>query len=73
MGNGGNHIESYTYSDAQGNDVHGCMTAINSMAMIWNFADQLRQAELGGGGTAYYVYDAGGQRVRKVGEGAKSY
>jgi RHS repeat-associated protein len=46
------------------------MTAINSMAMIWNFADQLRQAELGGGGTAYYVYDAGGQRVRKVWEKA---
>jgi RHS repeat-associated protein len=70
VGNGGNDIESYTYSDAQGNDVHGCMTAINNIAMIWNFADQLHQVELGGGGTAYYVYDAGGQRVRKVWEKA---
>ena len=34
--------------------------------MVWDFKDQLQQADLGGGGTAYYVYDAAGQRVRKV-------
>ena len=28
------------------------------------------RADLGGGGTAYYVYDASGQRVRKVWEKA---
>ena len=42
------------------------MTAINSMTMHWDFEDQLQQVDLGGGGTAYYVYDAAGQRVRKV-------
>ena len=67
-GNGFNFTEIYTYTDAQGNDVHGCMTAINSMTMEWDFKDQLQQVDLGGGGTAYYVYDASGQRVRKVTE-----
>lgn len=33
--------------------------------MVWDFKDQLREVNLGGGGTAYYVY-SGGQRVRKV-------
>ena len=42
------------------------MTAINSMGMVWDFEDQLQTVDLGGGGTAYYVYDAGGERVRKV-------
>ncbi|WP_207431338.1 SpvB/TcaC N-terminal domain-containing protein [Sabulibacter ruber] len=36
--------------------------------MHWDYRDQLRQTDLGGGGTAYYVYDSGGQRVRKVWE-----
>jgi RHS repeat-associated protein len=66
VGNGFNFLETYTYTDALGNDVHGCMTAINSMKMAWDFEDQLQQVGLGGGGTAYYVYDASGQRVRKV-------
>ena len=34
--------------------------------MHWDYRDQLRQADLGGGGMAHYVYDASGQRVRKV-------
>ena len=34
--------------------------------MDWNFLDQLRQVDLGGGGKAYYVYGIGGQRIRKV-------
>ena len=62
----GNHVESYTYKDTQGRDVYGCMTSIDSMTMVWDFHDQLRQVDLGGGGTAYYVYDSAGQRVRKV-------
>jgi RHS repeat-associated protein len=70
VGNGLNHIERYTYRDAQGNDVQGCMTAINaainSVKMAWDFEDQLQQVDLGGGGQAHFVYDAGGQRVRKV-------
>ena len=66
VGNGLNFAETYTYTDAAGQDVHGCMTSINSMKMDWDFKDQLREADLGGGGTAHYVYDAGGQRLRKV-------
>jgi RHS repeat-associated protein len=38
--------------------------------MHWDYKDQLRRSDLGGGGTAYYVYDASGQRVRKVWEKA---
>jgi RHS repeat-associated protein len=34
--------------------------------MDWDFADNLKQVDLGGGGTAYYVYDGSGNRVRKV-------
>ncbi|MEP0883709.1 FG-GAP-like repeat-containing protein [Trichocoleus sp. ST-U3] len=53
--------EQYTY------DEHGNMTAMPHLAeMNWNFKDQLQRVDLGGGGTAYYVYDAAGQRIRKV-------
>jgi len=34
--------------------------------MSWDPNEHLRIVDLGGGGTAYYTYDAGGQRVRKV-------
>jgi RHS repeat-associated protein len=37
---------------------------------LWDYQDRLRQTVLGGGGTAYHVYDASGQRVRKVWEKA---
>ena len=50
-----------------GYDAHGNMTAMAHLAgMEWDFRDQLRRVDLGGGGTAYYVYDAAGERVRKV-------
>lgn len=53
--------EQYTY------DEHGNMTTMPHLAeMDWDFKDQLQRVDLGGGGTAYYVYDAAGQRVRKV-------
>jgi len=35
-------------------------------AVGFNHADQMRSADLGGGGTVYFVYDGAGQRVRKV-------
>ncbi len=38
----------------------------NLAGLSWNFLNQLRRVDLGRGGTAYYVYDAAGQRVRKV-------
>jgi RHS repeat-associated protein len=56
-------------------DTHGNMVRMPHLGsgmpgpnMHWNYADQLRRADLGGGGTAFYVYDASGQRVRKVWE-----
>ncbi|AUB41983.1 hypothetical protein COO91_08078 [Nostoc flagelliforme CCNUN1] len=48
-------------------DEHGSMTQMpHLLQMQWDFKDQLQRVDLGGGGTAYYVYDASGQRVRKV-------
>jgi RHS repeat-associated protein len=51
----------YTH-DIQGN----MMNLPHLMSMIWNYRDQLEQIDLGGGGKAFYVYDGGGQRIRKV-------
>ncbi len=65
--------ETYAY------DAHGNMLRMPHLGsgqsgpnMFWNFKDQLRQTDLGGGGTAYYVYDTSGQRVRKVWEKASN-
>ncbi|MBE9128306.1 MULTISPECIES: SpvB/TcaC N-terminal domain-containing protein [unclassified Coleofasciculus] len=50
-------------------DAHGNMTKMPHLPQIqWDFKDQMQQVDLGGGGTAYYIYDASGQRVRKVHE-----
>lgn len=52
--------ETYAY------DAHGSMRSLaNAPGLTWNFKNELQQVNLGGGGTAYYVY-AGGQRIRKV-------
>ena len=60
VGNGINQIEPYTHN------AHGNMTTMPHLAaMVWDFEDQLQQVDTGGS-TAYYLYDAGGQRVRKV-------
>jgi RHS repeat-associated protein len=48
-------------------DEHGSMTKMPHLSqMDWDFKDELQRVDLGGGGVAYYVYDAAGQRVRKV-------
>ena len=54
-------------------DAHGNMTRVPHLGghhpgtnLHWDHLDQLCQADLGGGGTVYFVYDAAGQRVRKV-------
>lgn len=53
--------ESYTY------DAHGNMKTMPHLSeMVWDFKDQLQLVDKGGGCRAYYVYDAAGQRVRKV-------
>ncbi len=61
--------ERYVY-DAHGNIVRmphlgGAHPAPN---LDWDHRDQLRRVDLGGGGAVYYVYDAAGERVRKVWE-----
>lgn len=71
VGNGDPVIERYVY-DAHGNMIRmphlgGAHPAPN---MHWDYRNQLTQTNQGGGGTAYYVYDATGQRVRKVWEKA---
>ncbi|MFC5470963.1 SpvB/TcaC N-terminal domain-containing protein [Cohnella suwonensis] len=59
--NAGSVMETYGY------DEHGNMTSLPHLGeMSWDHADKLRKVNLGGGGTAYYVYDSSGQRVRKV-------
>jgi RHS repeat-associated protein len=55
-------------------DAHGNMTYMPHLGgshpdanMHWDYRDQLCRVDLpGGGGTAYYTYDASGQRTRKV-------
>jgi RHS repeat-associated protein len=55
------------YTGTYGYDAYGNMTRMPHLAaMDWNFMDQLRRVELGGGGTAHYIYGLGGQRLRKV-------
>ncbi|CUU56570.1 RHS repeat-associated core domain-containing protein [Parafrankia irregularis] len=60
-------------------DTHGNMLRMPHLGgggagpnMHWDYKDQLRQVDKGGGGAAFYVYDASGQRVRKVWEKAPS-
>ncbi|MFB7287796.1 SpvB/TcaC N-terminal domain-containing protein [Actinacidiphila glaucinigra] len=58
-------------------DLHGNITRMPHLGgtdpspnMHWDHHDQLRQVDLGGGGTVFYTYDSAGQRVRKVWEKA---
>lgn len=58
---GGPYIIQFSY------DAHGNMTQLPHLSeMTWDYSDQLQAVNLGGGGMAYYVYDASGKRVRKV-------
>ncbi len=55
------------YTGTYDYDAYGNMTRMPHLAaMDWNFMDQLHRVDLGGGGTAYYVYGLDGQRLRKV-------
>ena len=59
----GPYTEKYSY------DTHGSMIAMPHLPeIIYDSADQMREVDLLGGGRAFYVYDAAGQRVRKVHE-----
>jgi len=57
------------YSAKYTHDEHGNMTSMPHLAAIeWDYKDRMSSADLGGGGKVYFVYDASGQRVRKVHE-----
>src|SRR5262249_32633416 len=62
-------VEAYQH-DANGNMVRmpHLGGGLAGPSMQWDYKEQLRTADLGGGGTVYYVYDASGQRARKVWE-----
>jgi RHS repeat-associated protein len=55
-------------------DPHGNITRLPHLGLeagpnlVWSYRDELRECDLGGGGTAFYTYDGSGQRVRKVWE-----
>lgn len=58
-------------------DAHGNVVRLPHLGGVhpvpnvdWDHRDQIRRSDLGGGGEAYYVYDAAGRRVRKVWEKA---
>ncbi|MEJ0028915.1 MAG: RHS repeat-associated core domain-containing protein [Bacteroidota bacterium] len=62
-----------TITDTYLYDEHGNMTRMPHFGagaaapnMFWDYKDQLYKVELGGGGRAFYTYDANGERVRKV-------
>jgi RHS repeat-associated protein len=66
---GGPEEQPYLY------DAHGNMTQMPHLSsMAWDFKDQLQatqqRAASGAAETTYYVYDAAGQRVRKINETA---
>jgi RHS repeat-associated protein len=71
-----NRLSSTTVSGATASykyDEHGNMTRMPHFAnladqpnMNWDSRDMLQMVDKGGGSKAYYVYDAAGQRVRKV-------
>ena len=67
LANSGPEDAADQHSHTYGYDVHGNMTSMPHLSEVqWDFADRMQSADLGGGGTAYFVYDAGGERVRKV-------
>ncbi|MBI1744415.1 toxin [Candidatus Acetothermia bacterium] len=58
-----------TTTETYSHDSHGNMITMPHLSqMSWDFKDQFQAVDLGGGGKAYYLYDANGQRVRKVHE-----
>ncbi|WP_272459347.1 RHS repeat-associated core domain-containing protein [Polyangium jinanense] len=57
------------FSAKYNHDAHGNMTSMSHLPSIgWDFKDQKREVNKGGGGKVYFTYDAVGQRVRKVWE-----
>jgi RHS repeat-associated protein len=65
----GSATEAYSH-DAHGNVVRMPHLSAGAPNIHWDYLDRLRQTDHGTGGTAFNVYDAAGQRVRKVWEKA---
>ena len=66
-----------TLAESYLHDAHGNMIRMPHLGagqpepnMHWDYKDQLRWTDRGGGSITFYVYDASGQRVRKVWEKA---
>jgi RHS repeat-associated protein len=63
----GRHADRESNQEHYDYDAHGNMTSMPHLrAMRWDYASRLASIDRGGGGQAYFAYDAGGQRVRKV-------
>jgi RHS repeat-associated protein len=61
--------EAGPYTAKYTHDAHGNMTSMPHLAHItWDDKDQMREVDLGGGGKVYFVYNAFGERVRKIWE-----
>ncbi len=55
------------YSAVYEHDAAGNLTRMPHLPAVgWDHDNRMASADLGGGGTAYYTYDATGKRVRKV-------
>lgn len=58
---------SGSLTDKYDHDAHGNMVKMPHLPqMQWDFRDQLRVVDLGGGGNTFYTYESSGHRVRKV-------
>lgn len=68
--NGNNQLTRSTvggFSFSYNYDAHGNLQKMEQLqGMDWDYKDELSHADLGGGGNVYYVYDAKGQRTRKM-------
>jgi RHS repeat-associated protein len=65
---GGHTWQRYS-TGGDGYDAHGNMLQIAHLPTIaWDYRDCMSSVDLIGGGDAWYVYDSGGQRLRKVWE-----
>ncbi|QNB00106.1 RHS repeat-associated core domain-containing protein [Massilia sp. Se16.2.3] len=71
-GDGGDTDAARYRYDAHGNaiDLPQLGGAHAGTNLDWDYRDRMTRAGLGGGGEAWYVYDAAGERVRKVWEKA---
>lgn len=58
------------FSAVYSHDQEGHITSMPHLpdpgSMQWNFMDQLKTVNLGGGGKAYYVYSQSSNRIRKI-------